>query len=151
MPVTEFDDLLEQKGSGAVQARSVVPLVIGTPIDPVEIQNRLSVQLYDQLADGAEAAVIRAAERASIHVAAIFGRLGKVLNLDDQVSREVALLFTIYEMHLALGHEESGREYRIKAKDLIIAAFGDYPEADKPVTDKVAAGAITIPARRAFP
>ncbi len=151
MPMTDFDDLLEQKGTAVVSSRSVSPAASGSVITPDEVRSRLSVQLYEQLSDGSDDTVIRASERAVIHVSAIFGRLGQALNLDLPVAREVALLFTVYELHMALGNEEAGREYRIKAKDLIVSSLGDYPEAANPAADKPAVGAITVPARRVYP
>jgi hypothetical protein len=65
--------------------------------------------------------------------------------------REIVLAMTIYELHLALGHEEAGREYRIKAKDLIVAAFGDYPEAGSGQEAKIPAMAVKTARRKAFP
>lgn len=151
MGMTDFDDLLEQKGSAAVEVNSSVRTVTGSSISAAEIRDRLSATLYEQLSDGSDETTLRASERAVIHVSAILSRLGKSLNLDDQVIREVSILFTIYEMHLSLGNEKEGREYRVKAKDLLIASFGAYPEADKPQQDKPAIGAITVPARKDYP
>lgn len=151
MELTGFDDLLESRGSAATKAYTTTPAVSGAPITADEIKDRLSSRLYDQLSDGTDETVIRASERAVLHVAAIYSRLGLTLNLDDPVSREVATLFTVYELHLALGNEEAGREYRLKAKDMIIAAYGDYPEAEKPVSEKPAIGAITVPGKKDWP
>jgi len=151
MPMTDFDDLMVQKGSSALIARSKDPSVVGIPIQPSEIRSRLSERLYLQLSNGDDATVVRAAERASIHLSAIFGRLGRTVSLDLPIDREIAVLFTIYEMHVSLGMYEAGKECRVKAKDLIVATYGDFPEAEKPLADKVAAGAITVSARRPFP
>jgi len=151
MELTGFDDLLQSRGTAGTKAYAQNPAVTGAPITADEVQARLSSRLYDQLSEGSSDTVVRASERAVLHVAAIFGRLGLALNLDDPVGREVATLFTIYELHLALGNEEAGREYRLKAKDLIIAAYGEYPEAEKPATESPALGALTIPARRDWP
>jgi hypothetical protein len=65
--------------------------------------------------------------------------------------REIVLNLTVYEMHMALGHEEAGREYRLAAKDLIVAAFGDYPEAGREQEAKVPAAAIKLAIRRRLP
>ncbi len=151
MELTVFDDLLDSRGSAATKAYTASPLVSGAPITAQEIKARLSARLYDQLSDGADETVVRASERAVLHASAIYSRLGFALNLDDPVSREVVTLFTIYEMHLALGNEEAGREYRLKAKDMIIAAYGEYPEAEKPVSEKPVIGAITIPGKKDWP
>ena len=151
MELTGFDDLLSNRGSAATQTYIQTPAYTGAAITAAEVQSRLSGRLYDQLSDGDPTTVIRASERAVLHVAAIYSRLGLALNLDDPVSREVALLYTIYELHLSLGNEEAGREYRLKAKDMIIAAYGDYPEAEKPTGEKPAIGAITVPEKKDWP
>lgn len=151
MEKTGFDDLLEQKGSAATESSSTAySAATGTAIAPTEVATRLSPSLYAQLSDGNENTVIRASERAIIHIGTILARLGKRVDLDDPVTREIVLLFTIYELHMALGHEEAGREYRIKAKDLIVAGFGSYPEAAKEEMG-AAMGAITVPKRKLFP
>lgn len=151
MELTGFDDLLQSKGTAGTKAYSQAPAVTGAPITAVEIQARLSNRLYDQLSEDSTDTVIRASERAALHVSAIYGRLGLQLNLDDPVSREVVILYTIYEMHLALGNEVAGREYRLKAKDLIVAAYGEYPEAEKPATERPSIGALTVSAKKELP
>jgi hypothetical protein len=52
---------------------------------------------------------------------------------------------------MGLGHEEAGRKYRIKAKDLIIAALGGYPETGSTQEAKVPAGAVVRPRRSQYP
>lgn len=152
MPITDFDDLLGPDPATAATAGTTVPFAIaGAPIAPPEIQDRLSANLYAQLSDGDDATVVRAAERATIHVGAIAARLGKTLNLDETVAREIVVLFTIYELHMALGHADAGKEYRMKAKDLIISTFGNFPEAGTPVEAPQAAAAVVTPARRSYP
>lgn len=150
MEVTGFDDLLEQKGSAATLSGAAAPSSTGTPIDPTEVSARLSAGLYAQLSEKSDETVVRASERAVIHVGAILGKLGKALNLDDPTAREIVLLFTVWELHMALGHEEAGREYRIKGRDLIVAAYGAFPETERPESG-AAVAAITVPKRRAFP
>ena len=152
MPITDFDDLLgEDPTIAATLGTSVSYGAAGSPITPAEIRDRLSPNLYAQLSDGEDASVIRAAERATIHVGTIAARLGKPLNLDDQATREIVLNMTIYELHMALGHEAAGKEYRIKAKDLIISAFGNFPESGSAAEAPSTAGGVVTPQRRAFP
>lgn len=151
MNMTDFDDLLEQKGSAALEARNTSPSVIGTSITAAEIRERISASLYSQLSDDLDENTIRASERAAVHVSAIYSRLGKPVDLDNTITREVVILFTIYEMHLSLGNEKAGREYRIKAKDMIVASLGTYPESEKPQQEKPAIGALTVPARKDYP
>jgi hypothetical protein len=150
--VTEFDDLLDPRKSVAVTEQlSVAYTAIGSPITAAEISSRIAPSLYAQLSNGDESTVTRAAERASTQVSIVAGRLGRVLNLDDRAMREIVLLMTIYELHMALGNEEAGREYRIRAKDLIVAAFGDYPEAGSSQEAKIPAGAVKVAHRRPYP
>jgi len=148
---TEFDELLEEKGSAVTeQVSTAYAPASGTPITPAEVSGRLSPALYAQLSEGSESTVIRASERAGIHVGTILSRLGRETDLDDPVTREIVLLFTVYELHMALGHEEAGREYRLKAKDLIVSGFGSFPEAEKQESGSPV-GAVTVPKRKPFP
>jgi hypothetical protein len=152
MPATDFDDLVGTDPIVSATPGTSVPFAtIGTPIVPAEVRDRLSSNLYLQLSDGDDAAVIRAAERAVIHTGAIAARLGSTLDLDETVPREIVLLMTIYELHMALGHEAAGKEYRIKAKDLIVSAFGNFPETGSPAEAAAPAAAVVIPRRRSFP
>jgi hypothetical protein len=118
----------------------------GEPVTPEEVAERLSGNLYDQLADGSDDFVRQAIRRAEIYVGAVLRRLNAPFNLDDQVVREVALIHTVYELHVALGHEEAGREYRAKAKDIILAAWGDFPDSET-APGKEAAAAVAVPAQ----
>jgi hypothetical protein len=152
MSVTEFDDLLDGWCRPAVTEQQAITFTSsGSPITAQEIAARLAPSLYAQLSNGSEDSVIRAAERATIHIGTIAARLGRPLNLDDTVMREIVLDMAIYELHLALGHEEAGREYRIKAKDLIVAAFGDYPEAGSSQEAKPPVGAVQVAHRKPYP
>ena len=119
----------------------------GEPVTPEEVAERLSRNLYAQLADGSDETVREAITRAQVYVGAVLRRLCVPFNLDDQVVREVVLIHTVYELHIALGHEEAGKEYRIKARDIIRAAWGDFPEADTP-PEKGAAAAVAAPPKR---
>jgi hypothetical protein len=120
---------------------------LGEPVTPEEVAQRLSRNLYDQLSEKSDDTVRDAITRAGIYIGAVLRRLGVPYNLDDHVVREVVLIHTIYELHIALGHEEAGKEYRIKAKDIIRAAWGDFPEADS-APDKGAAAAVAVPPKR---
>jgi len=119
----------------------------GEPVTPQEVAERLSRNLYAQLADGSDDTVREAVTRAGIYIGAVLRRLGVPYNLDDRVVREVVLIHTIYELHIALGHEEAGKEYRVKARDIIRAAWGDFPEADSS-PEKGAAAAVAVPPKR---
>jgi hypothetical protein len=127
------------------QATSFSPF--GEPVTPEEVAQRLSRNLYAQLADGSDDAVRDAITRAQIYVGSVLRRLSVPFNLDDKVVREVVLIHTVYELHIALGHEEAGKEYRIKAKDIIRAAWGDFPEADSE-PEKGAVAAVAVPPKR---
>jgi len=116
----------------------------GEPVAPDEVRERLSNNLYIQLSENSDEVTTAAINRAMIYVGAILRRLNVPYNLDDTVVREVVLIHTIYELHIALGHEEAGKEYRIKARDIIRAAWGDFPEADT-APEKGAAAAVATP------
>ncbi len=117
---------------------------LGKTVTPEEVAERLSQNLYDQLSEKSEETVLSAISRASIYVGAVLRRLGVPFSLDDNIVREVVLIHTVYELHIALGHEEAGREYRIKARDIIRAAWGDFPEAET-APEKSAAAAVAAP------
>jgi hypothetical protein len=119
----------------------------GEPVTPEEVAERLSRNLYAQLADGSDDAVRDAITRAGIYIESVLRRLRVPFDLDDQVVREVVLIHTIYELHIALGHEEAGKEYRVKARDIIRAAWGDFPEADS-APEKGVAAAVAVPPKR---
>jgi hypothetical protein len=150
MPLTEYDDLLVPQSS-VTAALSLPYAVIGTPIAASEIADRLSEKLYEQLSGGVDSVVVSAAERATVHIGVLTARVGKRLDLDDTVMREIVVLMTIYELHMALGNESAGREYRLKAKDLIVATFGNFPEGDKPTEASPPVAAIKLGRRRAIP
>lgn len=114
----------------------------GTPITAQEVKDRLSDSLYRTLSDDDDAVTLRAVERAQVYVGSVLSYLGKSLNLDDKVVREIVLMHTIYELHIALGHEEAGREYRIQAKNMIIAAYGSFPDSDSQQTAAESGGAV---------
>ncbi len=153
MAETDFDDLVEtrERETASTEERSVALQVIGSAITAQEIKDRLSSQLYTQLTSDDDAVTTRAAQRAVIHVGTIAARLGKVCNLDDQVIREIVQQWTIYEMHMALGHAEEGKEARLKAKDLIIATFGAYPDNEKETSAPAQVAAVTTEPRKHFP
>jgi len=119
----------------------------GEPVTPEEVAARLSQNLYTQLSDGSDDTVRDAISRAGIYVGTVLRRLNVPYDLDDKVVREVVLIHTIYELHIALGHEEAGKEYRIKARDIIRAAWGDFPEAATP-PEKGAAASVAVPPKR---
>lgn len=114
----------------------------GTPITAQEVKDRLSESLYRTLSDDDDAVTLRAVQRAQVYVGSVLSYLGKTLNLDDKVVREIVLMHTIYEMHIALGHEEAGREYRIQAKNMIIAAYGSFPDSDSQQPPAESGGAV---------
>lgn len=119
----------------------------GTPITAQEVKDRLSESLYRTLSDDDDAVTLRAVERAQVYVGSVLSYLGKNLNLDDKVVREIVLMHTIYELHIALGHEEAGREYRIQAKNMIIAAYGSFPDSDSQQTAAESGGAVVTSPR----
>jgi hypothetical protein len=125
------------------QAVSFTPF--GTPIGTGEVRERLSRNLYDQLSEKSEDTVTNAVSRAEVYTGAVLKYLGVALDLDAPVIREIVLMQTVYELHMALGHEEAGREYRIQAKNTIIAAFGSFPDSDSAAPERIPAAAVAVP------
>lgn len=139
MELSEIDQLT----NGTIK-ESITFAPFGSSIAADEVAARLSESLYEQLSDGKAEVTEAAIQRALIYVGAVLRRLSVAFDLDSTVIREVVLIHTIYELHIALGHEEAGREYRIKAKEIILAAFGDYPDAEK-TTVPIPIASITKP------
>ncbi|MDR0503492.1 MAG: hypothetical protein LBH16_09260 [Treponema sp.] len=122
----------------------------GEPVTPLEVSKRLGQNLYTQLADGSDENVRNAVTRASIYMGTVMRIFRQPFNMDNQVIREVVLIYTIYEMHMALGHEEAGREYRFKARDIIRAQWGDFPDSNSPPEKGTAAAVAKPPPRKGF-
>ena len=119
----------------------------GEPVTPEEVAARLSRNLYAQLSDGSDDTTRDAITRAQIYTGTVLRRLSAPFDLDNRTVREVVLIHTIYELHIALGHEEAGREYRMRARDIILAAWGSFPDSDTP-PEKGAAAAVAVPPKR---
>lgn len=117
----------------------------GTPVTADEVAQRLSRNLYVQLSDGDDRTVLDATSRAEVYIGTVLGYLGRTLDLDDRVMREIVLMQTVYELHMALGHEEAGREYRIQAKNTIVAAYGSFPDSDASVRPDPGAAVVRPP------
>ena len=140
-------DELSIAGIPAAKPETAAFAPFGDPVTPEEVAARLSPNLYRQLSDGSDETVREAITRAGIYAGAVLRRLRVPYDLGDTVVREVVLIHTIYELHIALGHEEAGKEYRIKARDIIRAAWGDFPESDSP-PERGAAAAVAVPPKR---
>jgi hypothetical protein len=125
MELSEIDQLT----NGTI-TKSITFAPFGEPIAVSEVSDRLSASLYEQLSEGKSENTEAAINRAVIYVGAVLRRLSVAFDLDSKVIREIVLLHTIYELHIALGHEEAGKEYRLKAKDIILAAFGEFPDTE---------------------
>lgn len=97
-----------------------------------EVQARLSHNLYQQLSDGSEEFVLEAMKRAKVELSSVLDWLNVFLDLEVPVQREAFLYLTVYHLHLALGHEDEGTEYRAMAKSLIANAYGNYPAESAP-------------------
>jgi hypothetical protein len=125
------------------QAAAFAPF--GTPIAPEEVRRRLSRNLYDQLSEKSPDTTMNAVSRAEIYIGAILGYLKVRLDLDAPVIREVVLMQTVYELHMALGHGEAGAELRKQVKNTIVAAFGAFPDGDSAASERPAAAAVAVP------
>ena len=141
-------DFLDQSfltGLPTTKRENIIFAPLGTPVTADEIRARLSESLYEQLSEGKDETVVQAVNRAMIYIGAVLRRFDQEYNLDDKIVRELVLIHTIYELHIALGHEEAGREYRMKARDIILARYGSYPDAEKESDTGLADGAIRVP------
>ncbi len=115
----------------------------GTPVTVEDVQKCLSGNLYTQLSEKSDTFVLDAVGRAQTYIGAVLSYLGADFNLDSSVVRQVVLMQTVYELHMALGHEEAGREYRIQAKNTIIAAYGAFPDSDDKTRGTPQTGAVS--------
>ena len=141
-----FVDELPLGGAAPAPPRQAVIFTpFGTPVTVEEIKARLSRNLYDQLSEKSSDTVAKAVSRAEVYTGAILRYLNVRFDLDAPVIREIVLMQTVYELHMALGHEEAGREYRTQAKNTIIAAFGSFPDSDSAAPEKPAAAAVAVP------
>ena len=141
-------DFLDQSfltGLPTTKRENIVFAPLGSPVTADEIRTRLSESLYEQLSEGKDETVMQAVNRAMIYIGAVLRRFDQEYNLDDKIVRELVLIHAIYELHIALGHEEAGREYRMKARDIILARYGSYPDAEKESDTGPADGAIRVP------
>ncbi|MBQ5998457.1 MAG: hypothetical protein IJL70_03200 [Treponema sp.] len=107
----------------------------GTEITIEEVSKRLSSNLYRQLSDNSEQFVLDAVSRAQVYIGTLLAWKNRQFNLDHSTIREIVLMQTLYELHMALGHEEAGREYRTQMKNAFLAAFGSFPDSDN--SDKI--------------
>ncbi|MEE1211330.1 MAG: hypothetical protein UHO11_02430 [Treponema sp.] len=102
----------------------------GRQITADEVSDRLSENLYRQLSDNSEKFVLDAVARAEVYIGTLLAWKRTSFNLDNRTIREIVLMQTLYELHMALGHEEAGREFRTQMKNTFIAAFGSFPDSD---------------------
>jgi hypothetical protein len=120
----------------------------GTPVGAADIADRLEDNLYDQLSDGDDVTVSQRITSAQVYVGSILRNFGVTFDLDNRVIRELVILNTIYEMHMAHGHEEAGREYRTRAKDIILVTWGNYKDTDASGEVPVQTAAVARPRKR---
>lgn len=147
LPLTDVDDLLNTPSTKSSSATTTAT-VIGSPVLPTEVKSSLTGTLYDQLCNRNDAVAVAAIARACVHLSAIYARLKTSLNLDVASTRQTVIMWAIYELYMATGREEAGREWRIKAKDLIVASLGSYPEAAQQQEGRYPIGAVQVPSRR---
>lgn len=117
---------------------------IGTPITSAEVADRLNDNLYTQLSDDDDNTTLERIKSAEIYVGSILRKFGVKFDLDVDVIREIVVLNTIYEMHIAHGHEEAGREYRSRAKDIILVTWGDFKDSENSTSAKLPTGAVVV-------
>lgn len=143
-PETELPDDTETIDLSTEEA----PLPIPPSVDgvfPSEVAARLSHNLYEQLSDGSEDFVLEALKRARIELGTVLEWLAVQVNLDVPAQREALLNLAIYHLHLALGHEDEGSEFRNMAKVLISNAYGSYPSSTEGSNNSATAGVVVSP------
>jgi hypothetical protein len=139
-------DELPIEGAASTPPRTAVSFApFGSPVAVEEVRKRLGRNLYDQLSEKSGDTVTNAISRAEVYVGAVLNYLGARFDLDAPVIREIVLMQTVYELHMALGHEEAGREYRTQAKNTIVAAFGSFPDSDSAAPERPAVAAVAVP------
>lgn len=116
----------------------------GQTITAEEVSKRLSDNLYRQLSDDSETFVLDAISRAEVYIGTLLKWKNISFNLDNQTIREIVLMQTLYELHMALGHEEAGREFRTQMKNTFIAAFGSFPDSDNTTKAEQASAAQVV-------
>lgn len=102
----------------------------GEAVTVEEVSKRLSNNLYRQLSEDSDQFVLDAVSRAEVYIGTLLAWKKASFNLDNRTIREIVLMQTLYELHMALGHEEAGREFRTQMKNTFIAAFGSFPDSD---------------------
>lgn len=117
----------------------------GRQITADEVSDRLSENLYRQLSDNSEKFVLDAVTRAEVYIGTLLSWKNTSFNLDNRTIREIVLMQTLYELHMALGHEEAGREFRTQMKNTFIAAFGSFPDSDNTTVEQAPAAAVAVP------
>lgn len=113
---------------------------------PSEVRARLSHNLYEQLSDGSEEFVLEALRRAKVELDSVLGWLGVPVDSAVPVQREALLYLAVHQLHLALGHEEEGNEFRRMAERLVSSSYGSYPgDGENPSSAGIAAGVVVAP------
>ena len=104
--------------------------LFGEAVTVEEVSKRLSNNLYRQLSEDSDQFVLDAVSRAQVYIGTLLSWKKVSFNQDNRTIREIVLMQTLYELHMALGHEEAGREFRTQMKNTFIAAFGSFPDSD---------------------
>lgn len=99
----------------------------GKEITVDEVAKRLSHNLYIQLSEDSDQFVLDAVERAQIYIGTVLSYLGVKINLEDKLHREIVLMQTIYELHMALGHEVGNIACRQKIQLFQPSALSQIP------------------------
>ncbi len=113
---------------------------------PSEVAARLGHNLYEQLSDGSEEFVLEALRRAKVELDSVLGWLGVPVDSAVPVQREALLYLAVYQLHLALGHEDEGNEFRRMAERLVASRYGSYPgDGENSSSAGIAAGVVVAP------
>lgn len=132
-------------------AEGELPILPPTPpsvdgVFPSEVRARLGHNLYEQLSDGSEDFVLEALRRAKVELDSVLGWLGVPVDSAVPVQREALLYLAVHQLHLALGHEEEGNEFRGMAQLLVSSHYGSYPATgQEAAAGGIATGVVVAP------
>ena len=138
-------DELSIHGIQIKKTQQVTSEPFGTPVTYQDIESRLESNLYTALSDRDDDSVQNRIDSAQIYVGAILRNFNVSFDLDNAVIRELVILNTIYEMHISHGHEEAGKEYRYRAKDIVLVTWGDYKDNDNKEVNAVQSATVVTP------
>lgn len=112
------------------------------------IKAAISAKLYSELTNDDNTIAERSIEAGIIRAEGFLAVVGKTLDLNLPLHRDIARLLTVYELYVYNGDAKGGSEYLTTATDLVSVHYGDVEKAR---TTPPPAGAVATPKRRSLP